>query len=179
MGGKRVASTREAATQLLPALAPEDQVALAGFDHRYWGVVAFTTDREADPARRWTTIKPFGSTALHDALDHAARDLATWGEGRRAVVVLTDGVDTSSQLPADEVLARSQALDVPIYAVSRRLAARRPELAVVHWARATRGRDRRRRDARPLREPLRRGRFTRERRSAGCVRAAAHASSAS
>jgi hypothetical protein len=33
-------------------------------------------------------------------------------------VVLTDGVDTASQLLPDEVLARSQALDVPIYAVS-------------------------------------------------------------
>ena len=42
-------------------------------------------------------LKPFGSTALHDALDHAAHDIASHGEGRRAVVVITDGVDTSSQ----------------------------------------------------------------------------------
>jgi VWFA-related protein len=33
-------------------------------------------------------------------------------------VVLTDGVDTSSQKTADEVIARSRALDVPIYSVS-------------------------------------------------------------
>jgi hypothetical protein len=32
-------------------------------------------------------------------------------------VVLTDGVDTSSEKTADEVLARSRALDVPIYSV--------------------------------------------------------------
>ncbi len=63
-------------------------------------------------------MTPFGSTALHDALDKAARDIAAHGEGRRAVVVLTDGIDTSSQRKAEDVIARSRALDVPIYAVS-------------------------------------------------------------
>jgi Ca-activated chloride channel family protein len=117
MGDKRVASSREAAKQLLLALSPEDQVAVAGFDSRYWGVVAFTKDREV-VRKGLDTITPFGSTALHDALDKAAHDIATWGEGRRAVVVLTDGIDTSSQKTAQEVIARSRALDVPIYVVS-------------------------------------------------------------
>lgn len=118
MGGQdRVANARQAAAQLLLALAPEDEVAVAGFDSRYWGVVAFTRDRHA-VWRGLESITPFGSTALHDALDKAARDIASHGEGRRAVVVLTDGVDTSSQKTADEVIARSRALDVPIYAVS-------------------------------------------------------------
>lgn len=117
MGDRRVASSREAAKQLLLALSPEDQVAVAGFDSRYWGVVAFTKDREA-VRKGLDTITPFGSTALHDSLDKAAHDIATWGEGRRAVVVLTDGIDTSSQKTAEEVIARSRALDVPIYAIS-------------------------------------------------------------
>ncbi len=117
MGQDRVANARQAASQLLFALAPEDEVALAGFDSRYWGVVAFTRDRAAI-RRGLDSITPFGSTALHDALDKGARDIASHGEGRRAVVVLTDGIDTSSQKSADEVIARSRALDVPIYAVS-------------------------------------------------------------
>lgn len=116
-GGDRVANARQAASQLLLALSPEDEVAVAGFDSRYWGVVAFTRDRRT-VWRGLESITPFGSTALHDALDKAARDIASHGEGRRAVVVLTDGVDTSSQKTADEVIARSRALDVPIYAVS-------------------------------------------------------------
>ena len=111
------ASTKMAALQILSALDKEDETALAGFDHKYWGLVPFTTDRDRI-LRAMGGIQPFGSTALHDALDHAARDLATWGDGRRAVVVVTDGVDTASQLRPDDALARSQALDVPIYAVS-------------------------------------------------------------
>ena len=117
MADQRVANARQAALKLLDALSPEDQVAVAGFDSRYWGVVAFTRDRDA-VRRGLDTITPFGSTALHDALDKAAHDLASWGEGRRAVVVLTDGVDTSSRSTAEEVIARSRALDVPIYAIS-------------------------------------------------------------
>jgi Ca-activated chloride channel family protein len=113
----KVASARRAAEQVLAVLAPEDQVALAGFDSRYWGVVAFTRDREA-VRRGLASITPFGSTALHDALDKAARDIASHGEGRRAVVVLTDGVDTSSEKTPLQVIERSRALDVPIYAVS-------------------------------------------------------------
>jgi Ca-activated chloride channel family protein len=113
----KVASARRAAGQILDALGPEDQVALAGFDSRYWGVVAFTRDKE-EVRRGLASVTPFGSTALHDALDKAARDIASHGEGRRAVVVLTDGVDTSSQSTPDQVIERSRALDVPIYAVS-------------------------------------------------------------
>ncbi len=117
MADQRVANARQAAAKLLDALSPEDQVAVAGFDSRYWGVVAFTRDRQA-VRLGLDSITPFGSTALHDALDKAAHDLASWGEGRRAVVVLTDGVDTSSQSTAEQVIARSRALDVPIYAIS-------------------------------------------------------------
>ncbi len=106
-----------AVDQLLFALDRADEVALAGFDHKYWGVVAFTRDRESI-RRGLGELTPFGSTALHDALDHAAHDLASHGEGRRAVVVVTDGIDTASAMHPDEVIARSQALDVPIYTLS-------------------------------------------------------------
>jgi len=114
---RKVANARWAAARILEALSPEDQVAVAGFDSRYWGVVAFTRDRET-VRTGIESITPFGSTALHDSLDKAARDIASHGEGRRAVVVLTDGLDNSSQRTSDEVIARSRALDVPIYAVS-------------------------------------------------------------
>ena len=116
-GELQTTSTRMAALQILAALDPEDEAALAAFDHKYWGVVAFTRDRRK-VQQAMAEIESFGSTALHDALGKAASDLASHGEGRRAVVLLTDGIDTASQLLPDDVLSRSQALDVPIYAVS-------------------------------------------------------------
>jgi Ca-activated chloride channel family protein len=113
----KTASGRMAAIQIMASLSPEDEVALAGFDHKYWGIVRFTRNRD-EIKKGLDDVEPFGSTALHDALDHAARDLASHGEGRRAVVVITDGVDTASQSQAEDVIQRSRALDVPIYAIS-------------------------------------------------------------
>ena len=129
-------------------------MALAGFDSRYWGVVAFTRDREA-VREGLESITPFGSTALHDALDKAARDIASHGEGRRAVVVLTDGVDTSSQRTADEVIARSRALDVPIYAVSVVSPLDDPALAAFLGKKEAGGGGRRDRDPGALRRAVR------------------------
>jgi Ca-activated chloride channel family protein len=116
-GELKATSTRMAVVQILASLQAEDEAALAAFDSKYWGVVRFTTDRD-QILKAMDDIEPYGSTALHDALEHAARDLASHGEGRRAVVVITDGVDTASQRTTDEVIATSRALDVPIYALA-------------------------------------------------------------
>jgi Ca-activated chloride channel family protein len=111
------ARTMAAARALLGAMGPEDEVGLSAFDREYWPVVPFTHDHDAILARL-ERIKPWGSTALHDALALAAAQLAEEAEGRRAIVVLTDGVDTASELGVEEAVARSRALDVPIYAVA-------------------------------------------------------------
>ncbi len=118
MGGAQApASVRMAAVQVLAALAPGDEAGLAVFDSGFRNLVPFTCDH-ARVLAGLLQIEPFGATALHDALDRGAAELAAQGEGRRAIVVLTDGVDTASRKTPDEVLARSRALDVPIYALS-------------------------------------------------------------
>ena len=116
-GQLRITSARMAATQFLASLGATDQVALAGFDNEYRALVNWTRDKSRILAA-FADLRPFGSTALHDALDHAAGDLARQAEGRRAVVVITDGVDTASRQTPDDVIARSRALDVPIYSIS-------------------------------------------------------------
>jgi Ca-activated chloride channel family protein len=114
---QKVASVKMAVTQLLAALAPDDMVAMAGFDSRYFGVVPFTKDRAAilDALKE---VSPWGTTALHDGLEHAAKDLASHGEGRRAVVVLTDGLDNASETSPEDAIASTSALEVPIYPVT-------------------------------------------------------------
>jgi VWFA-related protein len=58
----------------------------------------------------------FGETSLHDAIAQTAR-LAGQRDGRRAVVVLTDGLDTASRLTPPEVSAIAADIDVPVYVV--------------------------------------------------------------
>lgn len=113
----KASSARMAVLQLLAVLPPEDEVAVASFDGRYRSLQALTADRAAVEAAL-DGITPFGSTALHDAVQNAAEDLAGVGDGRRAVVVISDGMDTASRHGPDEVIARSRAIDVPVYAIS-------------------------------------------------------------
>jgi VWFA-related protein len=59
----------------------------------------------------------FGSTSLYDAIAETAQQLST-RPGRRALVVVTDGVDTSSRLTPAEVLAIASSIDMPVYVVA-------------------------------------------------------------
>jgi VWFA-related protein len=66
---------------------------------------------------------PYGQTSLYDAVAATARAVAAEqrGEGliqRRAVVVLTDGVDTRSSLSAAEVTAIASGIDIPVYVLA-------------------------------------------------------------
>ncbi len=116
-GASKIANARLAATQLLSALGTRDQVALAGFDDRYFGLVPFTRERGLIE-NALADVQTFGTTALHDALERAVYDIASHGEGRRAIVVITDGGDNASQQTADQVIEVSRAVEVPIYALS-------------------------------------------------------------
>jgi VWFA-related protein len=122
--GSRALDAKEAARQLLSALRPTDQAALYSFDSRLQLVRGFTSDITALNAALEHVETPYGQTSLYDAVAETARAVA--GEEperhilvqRRAVVVLTDGVDTKSRLTPAEVTGIASAIDVPVYVLA-------------------------------------------------------------
>jgi VWFA-related protein len=113
----RLGPARDAATQLLTILDREnDEAAVFTFDTRLEEVEPFAVGLRALP-ERMSALKPFGATSLHDAIARTAERLTTRGRLRRAVIVFTDGVDTSSRLSAPEVSGIASAIDVPVYIV--------------------------------------------------------------
>ena len=93
-----------------------DEAGLFVFDKTVRVAHPFTS--EFEPLRSaLASVHPFGSTSLYDAIAETAKQLAS-RPGRRAVVVLTDGVDTSSQLTAAEVSGIAGAIDMPVYVVA-------------------------------------------------------------
>jgi VWFA-related protein len=64
-----------------------------------------------------TNAHPFGTTSLYDAIAATARRLAQRAPAHGAVIVFTDGVDTSSVLTPSEVSALASSIDVPVYVV--------------------------------------------------------------
>jgi VWFA-related protein len=83
----------QAATRFLDALAPDDRVAVISFDEKTTQLTDFTTNRK-DIAYAISIAKGRGKTKFYNALDFAFDKLKKEGSRRKAVVVLTDGVDT-------------------------------------------------------------------------------------
>ena len=91
-----------------------DEGALFTFDSELRQVVPFTTD-----TRRIHNVslkgKPWGQTSLYDAVGHAARAVAKRSNKHRALLVISDGVDTASRMSAAEVSGIASSIDVPVY----------------------------------------------------------------
>lgn len=116
--GSTMQAARLAATALLGELDPgRDEAALLAFDSRLSDVAPFTSD-----VRTLTGVlgqmTPFGATSLHDAIAAAAAKVSQRVHPRRAVIVLTDGVDTSSRYTPAEVSGQASAIDVQVHVIA-------------------------------------------------------------
>ena len=92
----------------------DDEAALFTFDSKLIEVVPFTKDLNRI-ARVSLEGKPWGITSLYDAVAGAARNVAERSSRHRALLVVTDGVDTGSRLTAPEVSGIASSIDVPVY----------------------------------------------------------------
>jgi Ca-activated chloride channel homolog len=113
---EKAANARNAAIQLIQSLGPEDRVSVYAFDRDVYQLTDFTQDKAAATAAL-TRLEPFGSTALYDAVVTLSDAVLHEGFGRRAIVVTTDGVDTSSSRTVEEAVAKAKAVDLPVYAI--------------------------------------------------------------
>lgn len=84
---------KQAAWRFLDALAPQDRVAVIQFNSKIKMLSNFTTDRKRTS---WAIELASGAGATHfyEALEHSLNALAKEGQRRKAIVVLTDGLDT-------------------------------------------------------------------------------------
>lgn len=112
----KIERAREASKYLLGGLQPGvDEAALFSFDTELKELRPFATTFEtADQA--WAGTRAFGATSLWDAIAETANRISV-RQRRRALVVVTDGVDSASRLKPAEVSAIASSLDVPVYMV--------------------------------------------------------------
>jgi Ca-activated chloride channel family protein len=107
---------RETSRYLLGGLQPGiDEAALFSFDTELKELRPFSSTFEtADQALASTSA--YGATSLWDAIAETADRIST-RQRRRALVVVTDGVDSASRLKPARVSAIASSLDVPVYIV--------------------------------------------------------------
>jgi VWFA-related protein len=121
-GSMRVESKLAAARHVTAAMAANlrdgiDALGVFTFDSALHEMHGFT-EHPASIDTGFADAAPFGATSLYDAIAETARRLEARPAARRAIVVLTDGVDTSSALTPADVSARASAVDVPVYVVA-------------------------------------------------------------
>ncbi|TDI49233.1 MAG: VWA domain-containing protein [Acidobacteria bacterium] len=108
---------KEAIRFFVDALEAEDQFALIGFaDQQVAWITDFTHDRERF-LLRLSVQEAYGQTALHDAVAAAPGLVDERLAGRKAIVLITDGVDNFSRLDPQVALELARRVDVPIYAI--------------------------------------------------------------
>jgi Ca-activated chloride channel family protein len=122
---ERMGIAQEAAIGFAKQLHKEDQASVIDFDSQVRVLSDFTNDASAlEKAIRTTT--PNGSTSLYNALYIALKELkkvktkAPTDIRRQAIVLLSDGDDTSSLIEFDQVLDLAKRSEVVIYAIGLR-----------------------------------------------------------
>ena len=109
--------TLSASYGFLETLKPEDYVAVVAYDIRPEILADFSTDkRKVYEAMQRLRIAAFSESNLFDALTDVAQRMEDI-EGRKAIVLISSGIDTFSKITFDETRKILQRAGVPIYAV--------------------------------------------------------------
>jgi len=111
----RFSLARSAAIRFLDGLRDEDVAAVYRFDSKVERVQQFSGGRDLAPMAY--TIRAKGMTTLNDAIVEASNELAARTEARKAIVVLSDGMDTSSKSSSSKAVESALSVGASIYAV--------------------------------------------------------------
>ena len=130
-----------AARTLLGDLRAQDWSTLIAIGSEVETIAPLSADRPVQ-LRALSALKPWGTTGLHDAIV-ASIDAIQSARGRRALVLLSDGVDRFSTASAAAALDRARRSDVMIYpiAIGSARAELFPQLATLTGGRSFQARD--------------------------------------
>jgi Ca-activated chloride channel family protein len=109
MNGRPLAEAKAGANAFFDSLQARDQVAIQFFDNQIYPLIGPLNvgEKKSDLSQRVAGVAAGGGTALYDAVSASYRELRGRADGDpdhiHALVVMTDGVDESSQMTLDEL----------------------------------------------------------------------------
>lgn len=104
-----------AAESFVDTLRDDDRAMVIDFDDKVFLIQPLTSDREALKSSVTSTVA-IGGTSLYDAIHATYRKLRDL-DGRKAIIVLSDGEDSSSRFAFDRVLREAKASNTLIYTI--------------------------------------------------------------
>jgi VWFA-related protein len=113
----KIGHAKEAIRFLVENLRPGDRYALICFaDDQVAWVTEFTDERDHF-LKRLQVQEGYGQTALYDAVAAVPALVDGQTKGRKAIVLITDGVDNFSRLDSPQAIELARRVNVPIYSV--------------------------------------------------------------
>ena len=113
-----LAEIKEAAIEFARQLRPQDRVLVVTFNDEVYLLTEATNDFERISEVIKRKARPGQSTRLYDAVDLVINERLNKIQGRKAIVLFTDGVDTSSQVASGRsTLQEVEELDALIYPI--------------------------------------------------------------
>lgn len=118
MQGDPIARAKQAATQFVQSLGPNDQAAIVAFSDSVIPVVPLTGDR-ASLTRGVDSLTAAGNTALYEAVQTASYVARSAKSPRAAVVLLTDGQNETqtSSATADGSVSAARGAGLPVFTI--------------------------------------------------------------
>jgi VWFA-related protein len=109
---------KKAAKNFLKELRPQDRAMIVCFDYGIHRLSALTSERKVlEQAIKRAEVGEFLGTLLNDALlESIERDLKPIN-GRKAIILLTDGEDAGSRIARNDLLAYASESDAMIYSI--------------------------------------------------------------
>lgn len=97
-------TTRQFATMFVSMLSPEDQISIIQYHDRVQLIQDWTSDRQQALNSLASKYRVGIKSSYHDALKLAADKLQSQPNGRRIVVLITDGLDSNSKTGKSKAL---------------------------------------------------------------------------
>ena len=119
MAGARLALSKRAARTFIEALRPTDDVMVLAIGSEVETMTAPVSARDAAATRPawWEAVEAWGTTPLYDATAQAL-DAIQPRSGRRALLLISDGMDRDSRTTATDLIARARQSNVLVYPVA-------------------------------------------------------------
>ena len=118
MAGEKMLAAKQALQRFLfELLGEEDEVFLYRFDNRPELVSPWTRNKEQVAMRELRRIQPRGATTLYDAIAEAIPLAATGRNRKKALLIISDGNDSSSYTKIEELKRLIRESEVLVYAI--------------------------------------------------------------
>lgn len=112
----KIPQARAAIAQFIRDLNPNDDIFLYAFSDQQFLLQPFTTNHDL-VMRRLGLLHAYGDTAIFDTIIDGLRTISRGRYDKKALLVVTDGMDNASRATLSQVVGRARRMGVLIYSI--------------------------------------------------------------